>query len=192
MASVLKPQKYLVVQLLAAVTVQLSCEEFRELGNSNGLPNETILDRRFYIAEDCTGSVKGFNQEFKKDKRITDVKLAWTLIAQAAPITIQDKLQLPEGTVLPEVIGKPLAEAYPEHVQLVDEAELAEAVDRILAPDSGAPEYMVEWAREYQKAHPAVSPPADEQQEGGNVTTSGPLQPPPSAKSTGKEKGDKS
>jgi len=85
--------------------LEFSAQEFRDNGETNGLPGIEIQKREFTIAEDCTAAIRGFTTEFPAKKKVSDVALAYTLIRQGAPVIIRDTLIFKEGDEVPEEIG---------------------------------------------------------------------------------------
>ena len=112
MAKLLIPQMYTVKKdFPRAVQIDLTPEEFKALGNSNGLPRENLAKREYVVTEECFVVVRGFSQAIKP-KKVRDTGLALELVNQNKPVLIRDHLVLTEGVELPEQIGAPLFEAY--------------------------------------------------------------------------------
>lgn len=92
------------------VTLEFSCEEFRENENTNGLPGVELSRREFVVAEDCSASIRGFTNDFPANKKVKDVRLAYNLIKQGCPLTIRDTLNFKEGDIMSEEIGLAMKE----------------------------------------------------------------------------------
>lgn len=107
------------------VTVGLTPQEYKTI-QPGDLPKDAVLAKVVQVQEECNALVRGFSVAFKAGKRIKDVALSLALINQDKPVLINLTLAITKDLVLPEVIGKALAEAYPD---LLEQRELkAEAV----------------------------------------------------------------